>query len=80
MPTTAEPAQENGAPRSKLQELQLKSGQVTDEVSTYLLYILMNYILILSDSQAALEVLESSDIKSKLAWDCSESLRTLANK
>jgi len=33
MPTNVTPAPENGAPRSELQELQLKSGQVTDEVS-----------------------------------------------
>jgi hypothetical protein len=33
MPTNATPAPENGAPRSELQELQLKAGQVTDEVS-----------------------------------------------
>ncbi|XP_069671707.1 synaptosomal-associated protein 25 isoform X3 [Periplaneta americana] len=31
MPTNATPAPENGAPRSELQELQLKAGQVTDE-------------------------------------------------
>jgi synaptosomal-associated protein 25 len=31
MPTNVTPAPENGAPRSELQELQLKSGQVTDE-------------------------------------------------
>jgi hypothetical protein len=33
MPTNVTPAPENGAPRSELQELQLKAGQVTDEVS-----------------------------------------------
>ncbi|XP_066996292.1 synaptosomal-associated protein 25 isoform X1 [Anabrus simplex] len=31
MPTNAPAAPENGAPRSELQELQLKAGQVTDE-------------------------------------------------
>lgn len=31
MPTNVTPAPENGAPRSELQELQLKTGQVTDE-------------------------------------------------
>jgi hypothetical protein len=35
MPTNVTPAPENGAPRSELQELQLKSGQVTDEVSMH---------------------------------------------
>nr|CAD7599431.1 unnamed protein product [Timema genevievae] len=34
MPTPAPAAPENGAPRSELQELQLKAGQVTDDVST----------------------------------------------
>lgn len=32
MPAPA-PAPENGAPRTELQELQFKAGQVTDEVS-----------------------------------------------
>ena len=34
-------------------------------------------ILILSDSQAALKALDSPVIKSKLVWDCLESLWTL---
>lgn len=33
MPAPAAPAAENGAPRTELQELQFKAGQVTDEVS-----------------------------------------------
>lgn len=35
MPTNATSGPENGAPRSELQELQLKAGQVTDEVSKH---------------------------------------------
>lgn len=34
MPAPA--AAENGAPRTELQELQLKSGQVTDEVRSFI--------------------------------------------
>lgn len=33
MPAPAAATAENGAPRTELQELQLKAGQVTDEVS-----------------------------------------------
>lgn len=33
MPAPAPPAPENGAPRTELQELQYKAGQVTDEAS-----------------------------------------------
>lgn len=37
MPSAAPPA-ENGAPRSELEQLQLRAGQVTDEVSIFCLW------------------------------------------
>lgn len=36
MPAPAPPAAEPGPPRTELQELQLKAGQVTDDVSLVL--------------------------------------------
>lgn len=39
MPAPAPPAAENGAPKTELQELQLKATQVTDEVISLLLII-----------------------------------------
>lgn len=41
-PAAAAPGAENGAPRTELQELQLRAGQVTDEVCCKLL----NFFLI----------------------------------
>lgn len=40
MPTNVTAAPENGAPRSELQELQLKAGQVTDEVSKHVSFLI----------------------------------------
>ena len=41
MPAAVPPA-ENGAPRSELEQLQLRAGQVTDDVSTFLICFLNN--------------------------------------
>lgn len=38
MPAPAPPAAENGVPRTELQELQYKAGQVTDEVSIFFIF------------------------------------------
>lgn len=35
MPAATPPAEPNGAPRSELEQLQMRAGQVTDEVSIY---------------------------------------------
>lgn len=46
MPAAA-PSAENGAPRTELQELQLKSTQVTDEVSYYINLLFLENLLVL---------------------------------